>query len=63
MRQEVTDKTQKYQCINEWFLHSSAHRFIMVNMCMKFHEDTLNGFQVTERKRICDGQTDKFKGS
>ena len=24
---------------------------------MMFHEDTLNGFQVTERKRFCDGQT------
>ena len=27
-------------------------------ICMKFHEDTLNGFQVTERTRFCDGQTD-----
>ena len=25
---------------------------------MKFHEDILNGFQVTERTRFCDGQTD-----
>ena len=24
---------------------------------MTFHEDTLNGFQVTERTRFCDGQT------
>ena len=24
---------------------------------MKFHEDTLNGLQYTERKRFCDGQT------
>ena len=25
---------------------------------MKFHEDILNGFQVTERTRFCDGRTD-----
>ena len=31
---------------------------MLVNVCMKFHEDTLNGFQVTERTRFCDGQTD-----
>ena len=26
---------------------------------MKFHEDILIGFQVKERKRFCDGQTDR----
>ena len=31
-----------------WFL-CSAHRLMLVNICMKFHEDTLNGFKVTER--------------
>ena len=25
---------------------------------MKFYEDSLNGFQVTERTRFCDGQTE-----
>ena len=25
---------------------------------MKFHEDILNSFQVTEQKPYCDGQTD-----
>ena len=40
-----------------WFL-PSARRLILVNICMKFHEDTLSGFQVTERTRFCDGQTD-----
>ena len=25
---------------------------------MQFHEDILNSFQVTERTRLCDGQTD-----
>ena len=25
----------------------------MVNICMKFHEDILNGFKVTERTRFC----------
>ena len=31
----------------------------VVNISLKFHEDILNGFQVTERIRFfCDGQTD-----
>ena len=25
---------------------------MLVNICMKFHEDTLNGFNVTERTRF-----------
>ena len=37
---------------------SSARRLMLVNICLKFHEDTLNGFQVTERTRFSDGQTD-----
>ena len=28
---------------------------MLINICMQFHEDILNGFQVTERKRCCDG--------
>ena len=31
---------------------------MLVNICMKFHEDILNGFQVTEQTQFCDGQTD-----
>ena len=31
---------------------------MLVNIYMKFHEDILNGFQVTERTRFCDRQTD-----
>ena len=38
-------------------LHS-ARRPMLVNICMKVHKDTLNGFQVTERTRFCDGQAD-----
>ena len=36
---------------------SSARRQMLVNICMKFHEDILNSFQVTERTRFCEGQT------
>ena len=32
---------------------------MLVNISMKFHEDILNGFQVTERTLFCDGQTDR----
>ena len=31
---------------------------MLVNICMKFHEGILNGFQVTERTQFCDRQTD-----
>ena len=26
---------------------------MLVNICMKFHEDTLDGFKVTERAQFC----------
>ena len=41
-----------------WFL-LSAHRPMLVNISMKFHKDILNGFQVTEQTRFCDGGTDR----
>ena len=37
-----------------WFL-CSAHRLMFVNISLKFHEDILNGCQVTERTLLCDG--------
>ena len=36
----------------KWFL-PSTRRLMLVNISMKFHEDILNGFQVTERTRFC----------
>ena len=45
------------------FLHS-AFCPMLVNICIKFHEDTLNCFQVTEQARFCDtmdGQTTQAK--
>ena len=41
----------------------SAHRLMLIDICMKFREDSLRGFQVTERTRFVtdrqtDGQTD-----
>ena len=32
------------------FLHS-ARRLMLIDICMKFREDSLRGFQVTERTR------------
>ena len=42
-----------------WFLHS-AHRLMLVNIFMKFHEHITNGFQVTEWTPFCGGQTDNL---
>ena len=40
------------------FLHS-AGRLMLIDICMKFREDSLRGFQVTERTRfVTDRQTD-----
>ena len=40
------------------FLHS-AHCLMLIDICMKFREDSLRGFQVTERTRfVTDRQTD-----
>ena len=44
------------------FLHS-AGRLMLIDICMKFREDDLRGFQVTEWTRFVtdrqtDGQTD-----
>ena len=42
------DVTQKVSIQQLWLLRS-ARRLMLVNICMKFHEDILNGFKVTER--------------
>ena len=40
------------------FLHS-ARRLMWIDICMKFRQDSLRGFQVTERTRfVTDRQTD-----
>ena len=50
------------------FLHS-ARRLMLIDICMKFREDSLRGFQVTERTRFMtdrqmdrqmDGRTDRL---
>ena len=44
------------------FLHS-ARRLMLIDICMKFREDSLRGFQVTERTRfVTDRQTDRRPG-
>ena len=43
-----------------WFL-LSARRLTLIDIYMKFRENSLNGFQVIERTRLCDRQT-QFQG-
>ena len=44
------------------FLHS-ARRLMLIDICMKFREDSLRGFQITERTRfVTDRQTDRHPG-
>ena len=49
--------TQKVKMQELWFLHSAC-RLMLTDIYMKFREDSLNGFQVIERTRFCDRQTD-----
>ena len=44
-----------------WFL-CSASRLIVIDIYMKFLEDSLNGFQVIERTLFCD-RVQKSNGS
>ena len=44
------------------FLHSTR-RLMLIDICMMFREDSLRGFQVTERTRfVTDRQTDRCPG-
>ena len=44
------------------FLHS-ARRLMLIDICMKFREDSFRGFQVTERTRfVTDRRTDGRPG-
>ena len=48
------------------FLHS-ARRLMLIDICMKFREDSFRGFQVTEGTRFVtdrqmDGRTDRRPG-
>ena len=45
-----------------WFLRS-ARRLMLIDIYMKFLEDSLNRFQVTERTQFCDGQSSKGNNS
>ena len=41
----------------------SARRLMLIDICMKFHEDSFKGFQVTERTRFrTDRRTDRCPG-
>ena len=45
-----------------WFLRFT-HYLIFIDIYMKFLEDILNRFQVTERTRFCDRQNSKENNS
>ena len=37
----------------------SAHRLMLIDICMKFREDSFKGFQVTERTRFMTDNPDR----
>ena len=42
----------------------SARRLMLIDICMKFGEDSFRGFQVTERTRfVTDRRTDRRPGN
>ena len=59
VQREITPKVSKAELP---FLHS-AHHLMLIDICIKFREYSLSGFQVIERTRFVtdrqtDGQTD-----
>ena len=53
--------TQKVLKAELPFLHSARH-LMLIDICIKFHEYGLSGFQVIERTRfVTDRQTDRWK--
>ena len=56
---EITQKSIKQEL---WFLHS-AHRLMLIDIYMKFRDDSLNSFQVIEHNIFCDGQSSKENNS
>ena len=44
------------------FLDSARH-LMLINIYMKFREDSLISFQVTERTQFCEGQSSKGNNS
>ena len=45
----ITKKIHKQEL---WFLHSAC-RHMVLNICMKFHEDILEGFNIIQRTQFC----------
>ena len=45
-----------------WLLRSACH-LMLIDIYMKFRDDSLKGFQVIEQTRSCDGQSSKGNNS
>ena len=63
----MTDKvprkiTQKVKKAELPFLHSARH-LMLIDICIKFCEYSLNDSQVIERTRFCDAQSSKGNNS
>ena len=59
VQREITQKVQKAELP---FLHSARH-LMLIDICIKFCEYSLSGFQVIERTRfVTDRQTDGRPG-
>ena len=56
VQRKITPKVSKAELP---FLHSARH-LMLIDICIKFHEYSLSGFQVIERTRfVTDRQTDR----
>ena len=55
MTDKVPRKIIKKILMQELWLYHSAQCLMLINSYMKFLEDILNRFEVTERTRFCDG--------
>ena len=60
VQRKITQKNIKARVIV--FLRSAC-RLVLIDIYMKFHEDSLNGFQVKEWTLFSDGQSSKGSNS
>ena len=50
-RQSFKGNNSKVKMQELWFLHF-ANQLMLIDICMNFHKDSLNGFQVIGRTRL-----------
>ena len=49
--------------MQEWWFLSSAPPLLLIDIYIRFGEDSMNSLEVTEQTQFCDGQSSKGNNS